>query len=363
MKLKNFQFNFINSLIITTLLSASYFYGIGRERYLVKSEFAIRASGPSELNSGFSSLFAGANRSSREDGGYLMVYLKSIDTLKESKNVIDFENAYKKKGIDIFSGLKIRNNIESRYDLFKKIVLVKFDLQTGIVTLRTIAFDPKTAFKLNKFLLSKSEEFVNDINYKINKKQLNFAKIEKLKSKERVTKARENLKNFQNKNQLLDVILEVRTSNNLISRLEIELSRKKIELATLKRKFVDPIAPEIVYLKDEVEELKNQINKERALLVSPDGKYLSNKSAELDTLKSELELANSLYESSQTAIEQTRVDSIRQQRFISLMGKPFYPEKEWLYWRHKGFISTLLIYLVGFVLTKFILGMSENKNG
>ena len=83
MKLKNFQFNFINSLIITTLLSASYFYGIGRERYLVKSEFAIRASGPSELNSGFSSLFAGANRSSREDGGYLMVYLKSIDTLKE----------------------------------------------------------------------------------------------------------------------------------------------------------------------------------------------------------------------------------------------------------------------------------------
>ena len=48
-KIKNFKFNFINSLIITTLLSASYFYGIGRERYLVNSEFAIRASGPSNL--------------------------------------------------------------------------------------------------------------------------------------------------------------------------------------------------------------------------------------------------------------------------------------------------------------------------
>ena len=80
---------------------------------------------------------------------------------------------------------------------------------------------------------------------------------------------------------------------------------------------------------DELKKIKNQIDEERSLLVSPEGKYLSKKSAELDTLKSELELANSLYESSQTAIEQARVDSVRQQRFISLMSKPFYPEKEW----------------------------------
>ena len=79
--------------------------------------------------------------------------------------------------------------------IYLKIVLVKFDLQTNCY-IKTIAFDPKTAFKLNKFLLSKSEEFVNDINYKINKKQLNFAKIEKLKSKE-VTKAKKILKIFK----------------------------------------------------------------------------------------------------------------------------------------------------------------------
>ena len=133
-----------------------------------------------------------------------------------------------KKGLDILSGLPNRNTIDNKFNFFKKIVLVKFDLETGILTLKTIAFDPETAFKLNKFLLSKAEVFVNDINYKIKKKQLNFAKIEKLKSKERVEEAREKLENFQDKNKLIDVIPEVRASNNLISTLEIELSRKKL---------------------------------------------------------------------------------------------------------------------------------------
>ena len=49
MKLKNFKFNFISCFIITTILAASYFYGIGRQRYLVKSDFATRASGLQNL--------------------------------------------------------------------------------------------------------------------------------------------------------------------------------------------------------------------------------------------------------------------------------------------------------------------------
>ena len=138
---------------------------------------------------------------------------------------------------------------------------------------------------------------------------------------------------------------------------------KKVELATNKRKFIDPNAPEIIYLEDQVDELKKQISKERLSVVSPRGKALNKKSAELEKLNSELNLAISLYESTLSAIEQTRVDSIRQQRFITMMSKPIYPEKEWNFWRLKGFLTTLLVYLIGYVLIKFILGMSQNKTG
>ena len=145
--------------------------------------------------------------------------------------------------------------------------------------------------------------------------------------------------------------------------MEIDLSRKKIELATLKRKFIDKNAPEIIYLEDQVNELKKQIANERILLVSPKGKSLNKKSAELEKLESEYNLANALYQSTQTTIEQTRVDSIRQQRFITIIADPIYPEKEWVFWRHKAFVTSILIFVIGYVLTKFILGMTDNENG
>ena len=121
--------------------------------------------------------------------------------------------------------------------------------------------------------------------------------------------------------------------------------------------------PEIIYLEDELDELKKQIANERILLVSPEGKALNTKSAELEKLEAEFELANDLYKSSQTTIEQARIDSIRQQRFIALISDPIYPENEWFYWRHKAFITSILIFIIGYVLTRFILGMTENEDG
>ena len=362
-KLPDIKVNFVSGLFITGLISASFFYGIGRQRYIVKSEFAVRKSGSSELSTGITSFFGGQNKGSLEDAGYLLVYLKSNDVLKFTSKNIDFEELYSQKGPDIFTGLYSNSSVEDKLELFKKVILLNLNIDSGILTLKTIAYDPETAFSLNRILLLKAEDFINKINFNINKKQLNFAEQEKVKSQKRVNNARNELINFKEKNEFLDIKSEVRTSNSLIASLELELSRKKIELAKIKRKFINKDAPEIIYLQDELEELKNQIAKERILRVSPEGKALNKKSAELAKLESEFELANALYESTQTTIEQTRVDSIRQQRFITVISDPVFPEKEWFYWRHKAFVTALLFFIIGYVLTKFILGMTENQDG
>ena len=363
MKLKNFKINFISALFITGFISATYFYGIARQRFIVESEFAVRQSGPSTLDSGISSLFGGFTTRSLEDLGYLRVYLKSIEVMEASNNVIDIDSSYLRNSWDPYSGIGKKSTIEDKSKLFKRIISINIDIDTGILTLKTIGYDPKTAFNLNEFLIAKSEEFVNKINYDINKKQLNFATKERLKSKKRVDSANEALINFQESNQLLDINSEVKTSNNLIAALELELSKKKVNLATIKRKFIDPNDPEIIFLTGQIEELKKQIANERILLVSPEGKALNKKSSDLERLESQLKLAIALDESTQTSIEQTRVDSIRQQRFLALMSKPIYPEKEWIFWRHKSFITTILIFLIGYVLIKFILGMTDNEEG
>ena len=123
--------------------------------------------------------------------------------------------------------------------------------------------------------------------------------------------------------------------------MESNLAQKKVELATLKRKFLSPRAPEILEVQALVDEIENLIEVERQLLVSPTGKNLNKKITILNKLKSELIFAEDLYKSA-LATESTRIDSL-QQRFMASLSKPFLAEEPWNYWRHKGFLTVLVV--------------------
>ena len=74
-----------------------------------------------------------------------------------------------------------------------------------------------------------------------------------------------------------------------------------------------------------------------------------------------LKFANDLYKASLLAAENTRLDSLKRQRFIAIISNPTIPEDEWQYWRHKGFLITISIIFVAFSIFKFFLGLSDSE--
>jgi len=94
--------------------------------------------------------------------------------------------------------------------------------------------------------------------------------------------------------------------------------------------------------------------------VSPGGKNLSQKAAKQAELEANLNFATDLYKAAITSAEKNRVDSLQQQRFMAVLSKPLKPEDPSQYWRHKGFLTALSILVVGFALTKFLLGMADS---
>jgi len=161
-------------------------------------------------------------------------------------------------------------------------------------------------------------------------------------------------------NQILDYSQEVGAYGGIILALESELAKQKIELATMKRIFIDPNAPEIKVLEDQIIALKNQINEERKDLVSISGKNLTETALTLDRLKSNVGFRKDVYQSSLGTAEAARLESFQQQRFLAILMDPIYPEIEWRSWRHKGFLTLLSILIVGYALTKFIIGMTDS---
>jgi len=339
----------------------TYFYAIGRNRFFVSSDVVVRKANDS-AQSGFAlgNLLGGGNQQSLEDARFLRTYLESPQVLEDLEKSFNFRGAYAKKGLDLYSGLSPDSTREEVFDTFRKQIKISLNEISGELSLHTMAFDSKTALFLNRFLIKQAELFVNRLNQDVYKQQLDFTQQQVGLNARRVQQATLALKQFQRTNQVLDAKAEAMGSEQFIGALEGELAKQRVQLATLQRQFSDPKAPEIESVQAQVQELQQQIAKERGSLVSPTGKNLNEKGFKLAELEANLSFATDLYKTALTASEKTRVDSLQQQRFMAVLSKPLPPEEPWQYWRHKGFLTALATVLVGFALTKFLLGMADS---
>ena len=351
------------SLLFPVFLFGIYFYGIGRERFQVSSDVVVRKSGSStQTGTSITSILGLGNQGSLEDARFLKIYLESPQLLDELYNVFDFKKKYQKNKKDIFTGLKKNATKDDTYKFFRKQIQIILDEVSGSLNIVTFAYDAKTSLEFNNFLITKSEEFVNKLNQNIYLRQIDFVDQQVTKNRQRVSSDLDDLQNFQRNNLSLNLNQELLASSSLISSLENKLIDLKLQLAVLKRQFIDQGAPEIIYQESKIEELKKQIQEERNLLVSPSGKNFGEKASNLARLEANYQFSNDLYKSSLAASEKTKLDSKQQQRFMATLSKPFLPENEWYYWRHKGFLTSVSVLLVSYFLLKFFMGIADSHN-
>ena len=357
------QRKFILLTFFPLLFLILYFYKIGRPRFFVRSDVVVRKA----AEDGYSNYFLGGilgsgNQSSLEDARYLRTYLESPQVLEDLEKKINFKQLYQKKGLDFYAGLSKNHNSIERYKFFRKLVSITLKESSGILTIRTIAYDPNTSFEFNKFLIEQSEKFVNALNQDIYKRQLDFVNTQVENQSDEVKNLYDKLAFFQKENEIFNIDIETNLMSQYLSALESELVRIKVEKGKLLSIYVNEDEPVIEELNNHINLLEEQIKKERKNLFSEDGKNINDKMVFIEKIKTDLSFARDLYVSALTAAEQTRIDSLRQQRFMAILSKPDLPDTQWNYWRHKGILTSLTIILVSVLLVKFIQGMLDSHN-
>ena len=263
--------------------------------------------------------------------------------------------AYAKQGLDLFAGISASASREKVHDFYRRQVGIQLDEASGVIKITSLAYDPDVATRLNRFLNKQAEKFVNQLNQEVYRKQLVFAEQQVKENLQKAQQASSRLAAFQQSQQLMSAKAEAEVSGTLVAALEAELATQKVKLATLRRRFVDPQAPEVRQVQDQVQEIQKQVQLERAALVSPAGRNLPAEAAQLAVLEGDLEFKTELYKASLASAETTRIESLRQARFLAVLAEPLTPDDPWQYWRHKGFITVVAVLLVGFALTKFLL--------
>tara|TARA_B100001093_G_scaffold215568_1_gene206869 strand:+ start:6772 stop:8430 length:1659 start_codon:yes stop_codon:yes gene_type:complete len=364
--IKNKKIKKINTffiLLTPIFIFAVYFYGLGRPKYYVESDVLVRKTlSSNESGNPLSSLLGVGNRASREDALFLKIYLQSPQVLEDILKKIDFKKAYRKKGFDIYSGINLNISRENLYDFFKKQVEINYDNISGSLNIVTLGYDPLTSFQINNFLIDKAEIFVNELNQNIYKRQIDFVEKQVTLNFDNLSEANSKLQDFQNQTKILNLDQEVISSTGLISSLEQQLMESQLELSFLKRQFVDQNVPEIQFMKTKIEELKNQIKDQRNILLSPKAKNYVERIGISNSLKSNVKFWSDIYNSSLATFEKTKLDSQKQQRFLAILSNPLLPETQNMGWRNKWFLTFTFIILIGYFLTRFVLGISESHN-
>ena len=344
--------------------SAVYFFGMGRNRYLVQSSFIVRLPEAPVTTSStlLGTTLAGPTMlGSLEDGRFLAVYLTSPEVMKRVFLRLQPESTWGRQFPDPFAGIRRGATADEQLAFFRRqVFLVPQDL-TGVINLSTVGLAPGPSYRLNSLLLQEAESFLNKVNQSISVNQQVFAEQEVQRARLRLDKATTASNTFKNQNREIDPVQTAAATSSYISGLESKLVDLKVQEASLKRQFKDPTSPEVAIVSDQVEELQSQISEERGLLVNPGGKDLNRILAESAKLETEVLLATEALKSSITAADNSRQSSQKQVKFLVRLADPQLPQLQSSVWRWQGLLATAGILVVIWGVGTFALGVVDRR--
>ena len=353
--------------LVVALVSAAavYCFGIGRARYQAISDFLVRQPLPPAMAtpSVVGALLGGgpAMLGSLEDGRYLAVHLHSPEVMQRVFLQLLREGRYKRQLPDLAAGIGNTANPDQQLAFFRRQVQVWPQELSGVIQLTTTGFDAVTALRLNNLLLQEAKAFVNQMNQSMSRDQLGFAQQEVERARQRLNQSTDKFNQFRSRYGQLDPVLESTATSGYITALEAKLVELRVEEASLRRQFRDPKAPEVQFVTDQVQELQRQINTERTNLATPKGRDLGGRASQALKLQNDVLFATEGLRAAMTAVENSRMESQRQLKFIVMLSEPRKPYMQAWDWRWKGLLGSAGIAVTAFGVSSFLQDVKDRK--
>ncbi len=342
------------------LLAGVYSFGVGRARFQASSDFLVRQPMPPGMAAPavVGPVIGGPNMlGSLEDGRYLAVYLHSPEVMGRVFQGLLAEGRYARRQPDQLAGLPANANRDQQLAFFRRQVQVWPQELSGVIQVTSTALDAPTALRLNQLLLQEAQAFVNEMNQSISREQLSFAQREVELARQRLDQSTDKFNAFQTEFGQLDPIQESAATSSFITALEAKLVELRVEEASLRRQFRDPQAPEVQLVADQVQELQQQIRTERAALVNPQGRDLSGRAAEAMKLQNEVTFATESLKAAMLAVENSRMESQRQLKFLVMLSAAQEPAVQDWNWRWQVFLGSIGLLVVVWGVSSFVFGI------
>ncbi|WP_217806119.1 hypothetical protein [Chromobacterium violaceum] len=327
--LRFFQRDKLAALLIALplLLTSLYFATLSQDRYVSEARVVVKRGADDKAGSlDLGALLGGGASTLREDAMLLQQYILSPDMLARLDQALNLKQAFgQPAGWDWFYRLPAGAVREDFLDYYRNRVDVQFDDKTSLLVIRSQGFTPEFAQKLNRAILAESERFINELSHKISREDMAFAQREVDSAYAELSRAREKLLAYQNRNGLIDPHAQAQAAGQLVAELEGKQAQMEAELRNL-QSYLQSDSPQVVSARNALDALKTQTAQEKAKLASPDDGKLNRKASQFQEMRAWVEFRTDLYRLALTALEKAKVAAAHKQKSLAVISSPQLPE-------------------------------------
>ncbi|MDR5858476.1 chain-length determining protein [Halomonas eurihalina] len=346
--------------LFAIVLVSFYWFVWAEDRYVSRATVVLESPQIAQPDVSFSALLTGTSNSA--DLLLLREYLLSVDMLKQVQNQLDFRAHYSQHG-DYFARLNDANvPIETLHEYYQKRVSVEMDEYSGVLDIQVQAYTDKFAHQMVQLLLDAGERHMNNMGQRLAEEQVGFLESQLQRLSDRLSEARANLLEFQNREGLVAPEQTVESINQVVATLEGNLAQLKAQRQALSS-YQSNRSSEMQRVQSQIEAMREQIQEQRDRLAQATGESLNRVSSEYKTLELQAQFAQETYSSALSALENTRLEAARKLKQVSVLQSPLMPEyatkPDRLY---NSTVFALIAIFLAFILSMLVLIIKEHRD-
>jgi capsular polysaccharide transport system permease protein len=341
---------------VPVALAAFYYCYVAADQYVAEFRFALRSVEPMRRT-----LLQGNFAPPIGVDSYAVVqYIASRDIVDDLSKTIDLREMFSRPEADWWARLQLPASIEELVRYWKNQVDAFFDATNGTTVVRVRAFTPEDALKLAQGVLASSERLVNEMSARARRDTMRNSEQEVRRSEKRLKAALARLREFRDKEGLIDPRKTADATQALAGRVRDELIRTDTELSTLKH-YMRADAPSVKMLEARLASLQAQRRSVESEVTDTEksrSEALSRTMSTYEQLESERTFAEQAYQHALEALDRSRMSADRQQIYIAGFVQPSLPEES-LYPRRArsigiAFIICFAVWGIGGITVKSI---------
>ena len=350
-------FSFIIFVAVPAVTAAVYYFFVAADQYVAEFRFALRSAEPERHDPVLFFQESIAPSVMGLDSFVVVQYLASRAIIDDLSTTLDLREMFSRSDADWPVRLDLPVSIEELVRYWKRQVDAFFDATNGTIVVRARAFTPQEALKLAEGILASSERLVNELSARARRDALRNADEEVGRAEKRLKSALTRLREFRDKEGIIDPRKTADATVALAGRVRDELVRAGTELSTLKHYMRDD-APSIKMLEARVQSLEAQrraVESEVTDTEKTRSEALSRVMGSYEQLESDRAFAENTYQHALQALDRSRINADRQQVYLATFVQPTLPEEALYPRRLQSFAVASGVAFVVWMIGGFIL--------